>query len=397
MERMVKARSGLCASEPFFWTLATRLEFIADEKTKTTATDGRKLRFNPEWAEATPMPELEAVIAHHVLSCALGHPLRREGRDAKTWNDASDYVVNAELQRAGFQLPEGSLLDPRFDGMHTEMVYKQLKDEQSEEQQGDDQNQAGGDDQGQGSSGQSGQEPGDPSGKGDDATGHFDDATGEDGQPADAAERAEQEEEWQVAVAQAAQVAKACGKLPGGIERAVDELLNPKVNWREALQRYFKQRAKDDYSWSRPNRRFAHRGLYLPSLDGMKIGKLAFAIDMSGSIGQDEINQFCSEMEDVRRTIKPEEVIALCFDTQVKEVLRFGEDDPIEVKAHAGGGTAFDDPPRVLEELGIEPEALVYLTDLDSSAFPPEPPYPVLWVSNFKQHAPFGDVIMMAD
>ena len=160
--------------------------------------------------------------------------------------------------------------------------------------------------------------------------------------------------------------------------------------------RYFQQRAKCDYDMRRPNKKYLAMGYYLPSLGGTKMGKIAFAIDMSGSITQEMVNQACAEMEDVRQMLQPEEIIVLCFDTRVRRTLHFGPDDQIKVEAKSGGGTAFDDPVRVLEEMGETPEVLVYLTDLCSSCFPPEPEYPVLWVSTHRSEAPFGDVILVS-
>lgn len=412
LERMQKARTGLIVNEPFFGTLALRLDLKEDPKTKTSWTDGKTLGFNPEWSSDLPMHQLEAVFAHHVLTCALGHHLRRGGRDPKTWNDASDYAVNTELKKAGFALPDGSLLDPQYDGLHTEAIYSALH------QQPDDSGQSGGSGVGQGGQGQSspkgqpqpgeqsqGQQPdagaeageGQPqSGKGSDATGDVRDAPGEDGGEADEASIAEQEADWQIAVAQAAQIARGAGKLPGGIERDVLAFLNPKVSWREALQRYFQRRSKDDYNWSRPNRRYLSSGIYLPSLDSQRVGTIAWAIDLSGSITQVQIDQFAAEMEEVRISLRPEKVLVMLHDTLVRgEVLTFSPEDEIIIKTKAGGGTAFDDPPRKLEELSEIPEVLVYLTDLDGSRFGPEPDYPVLWVSTLKEKAPFGEVIMM--
>ena len=44
-----------------------------------------------------------------------------------------------------------------------------------------------------------------------------------------------------------------------------------------------------------------------------------------------------------------------------------------------------------VEENGIEPKCLVYLTDLCCSSFPPAPDYPVLWVTDSRKTAPFGE------
>lgn len=203
LERMQKARVGLITSEPFFGTLASKLSLVEDPKAKTTWTDGKLLGFNPEWSATTPMPQLEASFAHHVLSCAWGHQFRRGSRDRKLWQEASDYVVNLELQRAGFKLPEGALVDPKYSGLHVEAVYREL--DLKRPPPPDDQNgQGGGGTQGEPGSPQSGQgegeggnpqpqppesqdeRPGEPEkgagGSGDEATGTVEDATDDTGE-----------------------------------------------------------------------------------------------------------------------------------------------------------------------------------------------------------------------
>jgi predicted metal-dependent peptidase len=167
--------------------------------------------------------------------------------------------------------------------------------------------------------------------------------------------------------------------------------LQPRVDWREALQRFIRSRAKTDYSWSRPNRRFSP--LYLPSMDSPTCGPLVVVIDVSGSVSQSVLDQFIAEVRDIAETLRPEEVIVMCADTHVRSIERFRPGDEITVKPTGGGGTAFDDPFRKVEEEDIRPEALVYLTDLIGSCFAPEPHYPVLWASTARERAPYGEVI----
>ena len=62
--------------------------------------------------------------------------------------------------------------------------------------------------------------------------------------------------EWKVKVAQAAQAAKMMGKLSAGLERFVGDLLQPRVNWRDVMNRFIVKQRNEDRTWSRPNRRF---------------------------------------------------------------------------------------------------------------------------------------------
>lgn len=420
-ERMIKGRIGLIAREPFFAQLALeKLTLVEDAKCKTTWTDGRRLGFNPEYVlAADSIGKLEAVWAHHVATCALGHPFRRGARKEDKWNEASDHVVNDYIQKAGFALPEGSLYDPRFDGMYVEQVYKLL----TEEQEGDDDGQgtggagsapgAGSDasrgndvpeagsapaGSGRGDPSESGEGPGD--GAGVDATGEVRDATSEDGasedQPASPSELADQADDWRTAVAQAEQAARGAGKIGGETERLAKAARDAKVNWAEALQRLLKARAKEDYTLRRPHRRSYLIGAVMPSLMSEACGTLAFGIDYSGSTTQENINQFTTEVEEARLALNPERVIVYVFDDGIRQTLEFGPGEPIEVPAvRAGGGTSFVHPVLACNELEIEPEVLVFLTDLDSSKFAPEPTYPVVWVTTGKTFAPYGDVIQM--
>ena len=56
---------------------------------------------------------------------------------------------------------------------------------------------------------------------------------------------------------QAAMMAKSQGRLPGEMERLVSDLLDPQASWREILRNLLTSTANDDYTWSRPNRRFS--------------------------------------------------------------------------------------------------------------------------------------------
>lgn len=399
LERLQKARASLISSEPFFGSLAMRLELREDPKAKSTWTDGRVIAFNPEWAVNTPMPEIEAVVAHHVLSCAWGHHLRRGSREKADWQEASDFVVNLELQRAGFQLPQGSLVDQQYDKMTVEQVFNARKKPEPEDQDGDEQGEGGSGGQGGDQSGEGDQDQdqkGD-AGAGSDATGTCEDATDDTGEnPADDAERAEQAAEWKEAAAEAAQVARGAGRLPGGIERGVKDFIESKIDFEAALSRYFTAKAKEDTSWTTRSRR-SPDDIFLPGKKSVKCGPIYLAIDASGSINQRQFDRFVGCMEGIRQQLRPEKLIVLIFDTQVRQRYEFLDDEPVQVKLIAGGGTAFDDPIYEVERDGVTPEAMVFLTDLDSRVFAPEPAFPVVWVSTLLESAPYGDVIMMED
>lgn len=269
-DKIVQARANLILDEPFFGALALRLGLRPDPMCKTFWTDGQSLGFNPEYAVSLSVVEIQAVVCHEVLHNACGHPWRRGGRDPQKWNVAADYAINPIVVDAGMRLPDGVLLDPGYRGYAVEQIYPLLSDSLSPEEQGQDQGQDGAGSPGGGQTGQ----PSPQEGK-DFGCGEVRDAPIGDAEALEA--------EWHVATIQAAQAARAQGKLPAGLERIVDEIRRPKVDWKAALRRFVQQAATEDYSWQYPDPRYVAAGLYLPAVRSERMPSIGVAVDTSGS------------------------------------------------------------------------------------------------------------------
>jgi len=266
-DRITKARTSLILDHPFFGVLSMNLTPKEDEAiTPTAATDGKMLYYNPKWIEALNDPQLLGVIAHEIMHCALSHTTRRDTRDPLGWNIACDFAINLLLKAQCFVLPEGGLLDPQFKDMPAEEIYSKLPPPPPKPKGGN-----GGD--GEGKEGFGGMKPGESCGDVLDAT-----------KPHDKEGKGKIEGQWKEWTGQAAQYAKRIGKLPAGMEKLIDGIINPPAPWREILAQFVSQIAKNDFSWMRPNRRFVSQGLYLPSLHSVEIPPIYVAIDTSGSI-----------------------------------------------------------------------------------------------------------------
>jgi predicted metal-dependent peptidase len=96
-EKLARARTQLLLNQPFFGTLCLRLKLAAEPRLPTMATDGQRILYNPGFVEKLSPAELEGVLAHEVLHCALAHQCRRGKRDLGLWNVACDYAVNPIL------------------------------------------------------------------------------------------------------------------------------------------------------------------------------------------------------------------------------------------------------------------------------------------------------------
>ena len=365
-KRIAKAKTALILEHPFVGSVALNMPMKVDNNVPTAATDGKRVLFNEDFCKELDDEELKFLVAHECMHPMLEHNFRRGERDRYKWNQAADYVINKLLTDEGIgKMPKQGLLDENIyqaGGGTSDGIYNNLPDTPEDQQ-------------GNGGQGQ----PLDSC---------------EDGQGSPA-EVAQQQAEWKVKVAQAAQSAKMMGKLSAGLERLVAEILTPKVDWRDVLQRFVVKCRSDQRSWARPNRRFLSQGLYLPSVSGETLGEIAFAVDCSGSIGQDEINQFASEITTVWQDQRPTKVHVIYFDSEVSHYDEFDRDNEPVIKPHGGGGTAFSPVFRYMEDHGINPVACIFLTDLCCNDFGDEPDYPVLWVSTDSDKAPFGEVVMM--
>jgi predicted metal-dependent peptidase len=123
-QRIVKARAALITAHPFFGALALHLRPVATTRYPRLATDGRHLFYNLQFLDTVTGEELKGIIAHEVYHCALKHHTRRNGRDPREWNEAADLVINPMVLRAGLKLPSWVLLDPQYEGLSAEEVYR---------------------------------------------------------------------------------------------------------------------------------------------------------------------------------------------------------------------------------------------------------------------------------
>jgi predicted metal-dependent peptidase len=389
--RIQKERTALLLDHPFFGSLLFRLKGRESRAIATMATDGVSLYYNPEFVGSLNAATLSGVLAHEVMHPALQHHVRRAGRDPRRWNEACDYAINPLLLDAGLSLPEGVLVDHRFREMSAEHIYN-LLDSESEPRSGgeDGKNDSAGDETTDASSA-----PGDSDAPSAPVTeggvGQVLDAPLPDEQTPTIEE---QTREWSVAVNQAVTLAKQAGKVPG-IGRTLEGAAEAAVDWRELLRRLWSETNPADYSWTRPNRRHIWAGLYLPGIVREGVGEIAIAVDCSGSVNARQLRLFEAEIRSILEGQRPQRVHVLYFDAIVHKVQTYEAGQRVALDPVGGGGTEFGPCFDWLDEHGILPQTLVFLTDLYGTFPPSAPSYPVLWASSGRRQAPFGQVIPM--
>lgn len=361
LDKMTKARTALLIDQPFFGTLAMRLKMVQDSTIKTLNVNGEVMRYNPDFVKSLESDVTKSAVAHEVMHCVLEH-VGSTGRgitlNPKKWNYAADYAANDILKKSGFVLGAGWLWDAAYSGMSAEHIYSLIPDPPP--------------DDGNGSGGPQDEiVPGTP----------------------DPAMAAAQAADWQVATVQAANAAKAVGKLHEELERFIDQLRENKVDWKAELRRFITQAAKNDYAWQRPNRKMLAAGFILPGLYSEDCGRIAIYSDESMSIDDAIMTAFSGEINAIKEDLRPEKLVLGHFDTQVGRVEEFGPDDEFKLTRYASGGTDFRPVIRHMRHMNPQPLCGIVLTDLEGPFPPAGPGFPLLWVSINKKVAPIGETI----
>lgn len=342
-QRLTKAVVDIL-SHPRYVVMASVLALgkrVVDDKVRTACTNGRDEKYGRAFIEKLTDAQLRGLVMHendHKLYRHLTTWRHLHKEDADLANRACDYVINIKIvdeNPDGFiQLPPGGLIDARFRGMDSAQVFNILKAE------------------GQG-------------GRGGDGTG-FDDHDWAGAEDMSDGDKKALERDIDAAIRQGATTA---GKMDGASTRGFDELLVPKIDWREPTREWVSAVfAGDDIStWRRPNRRFMGTKIYRPSHYGESTGGIVLAIDTSGSISQQELSRALTEIVHICHTLRPEWVRLLYWDTRVAgdEIYNHDELDkiPSSTKPKGGGGTMVECVPAYIAEHDMKPKGVIVFTD----------------------------------
>ena len=357
-EKLITARVGLLLRASFFGNLATRLKLVnADEWCPTAATDGRNFYYNSRFINMLRPKEIEFLFGHEVLHCVYDHFGRRGDRDPQLFNIANDYCVNADLKKHNvgeFITSVPCLYDKKYDGMSSEEIYDQLM-ENAEKidigkliQQLLDEHLDGDGDQ----DGDDGDGDGDKDGK---------------GRPRlSAADKQAIRDEIKEAVLAAAAASDGAGNLPAGVKRLIQDLTEPKMNWRELLRMQLESTIKSDYTWMRASRKGWHMDAVMPGMNLDPMIDIAVAIDTSGSIGAAMLKDFLGEIQGIMDSFPAYRIHVFCFDTEVHAPAQYNSENLESITDYepaGGGGTDFTAIYDYLKAEEIEPKRLVVFTD----------------------------------
>lgn len=288
----------------FFSALLSGFRYEITESTKTASIDGITMRFNPGFIEPLTHPQLIGLMMHEAGHVVYKHLTRRKAMklNPKLWNIAGDHYINLWLLSLGFELPENGYWDSKYRGWSTMKIYKDLL--------------------------------ANPPPNSDD----FDmDIIG---RPADMDETTHEEtiNGHILKAATQARLKGDPGSIPGSVERHIKAIVEPKIPWQVILQNHLTAMRNEDYSWSRPNRRYMASGIYLPHRFSEGLGLVTDGVDVSASMTQEDLDAIYAELKFIWETMKPEKMRIQTFDTRVHMDKMFNEGDSLDKLVLKGGG-----------------------------------------------------------
>jgi len=358
IDKLTTARVGLLLKAPFFGNMATRMQLIdASEWCPTAATNGRNFYYNKKFVEKLSVKKLEFLFGHEICHCVFDHFGRVGSRDRQLSNIAQDFAVNQILvdERIGEKITEVKICyDSKYRGLAWEEIYDDLYEkaekipmDQLLKQLGDLLDEHINED---------GSGPG-KEGEGKDGKGGMPGMTKEEAQKI--------RDEIKEAMVQSAAAAGA-GKTPAGIMRMIKDMTEPKISWRDLVRQEIQSIIRNDYSFTRPNRKSMHSGAILPGMKEATTIDIGISIDMSGSIGQEDATVFLSEVKGIVDQYEDFKINLWCFDTEIYNHKEFSQDNSEELfdyEPQGGGGTDFEVNWTFMEENGIRPKKFIMFTD----------------------------------
>ncbi len=377
-ERITKAKIQLQKTSPFFAHLVMNMEIKESDQVPSMGVNCKgNAIYNKEWVDTLELEVIKGVLCHETMHVALQHLIRLGKKQMLIWNVATDIAINWIIVNEGFQLPEEGIIPDR-DGWVTlktedgdkqfratkddgagnmiektaDELYEELLDQLPEcncECHG-------------------GKKSKD---KGASGTGRCCGCQGSYGfdqhQYGDDMNNADQEatsKEWRGKLVDAATAAKARGKLPGGVARLVDELLNPKLDWRTMLYQYITKDIPYDFTMRKPGRRSYSTGVYLPEVLKENLD-IVCTVDTSGSISIEEYREFATELMSIADSFQQIKMNIIYWDTDVRgelDVSRANKKDILDTSFLGGGGTEMSCLGRHFNKKQT-PKLMVHLTD----------------------------------
>ena len=347
IDKISQAKSKLMLEYPYFGTIASSLNIEVKNDIQSYQNSGDKLYYNSQYIDSVDSEDVEFILASASMHKVLNHQNRNKKSSSKLWQLASDLVVNSMLVSNGLELPIMANYQDRFDKMYVEEVYTILESEMSDEY--------------------------------------------EEQESQDIVEDLSQDEEF---MQQIIQKLEKNNSLPKDLEY-ISPSKAKSINWQDELYRYIASYDKSLYQFFPPNMKYLYMGIYLPSLQSDLL-HITIAIDTSGSIDEDLLSLFLSQIESIMQHYPNYKIELIQADDKIQSHQTFINGDTLDYTIKGRGATDFRVVFDYIDKYIDHPTLLIYFSDGDG-IFPQDiPNYDTLWVLNRDIELPFGDTIIIS-
>ncbi|WP_428737577.1 vWA domain-containing protein [Sulfurimonas sp.] len=366
-EKISQAKAKLLVEYPYFGTLASKIALEINDDIESFKSDGKKIEYREEYLADLELSEIEFILANGAMHKALAHENRKGNRSGWLWQMATDIAINDMLIENGLEMPYGAEYRKRFAGMYAEEIYAELKDDilrddEELEYEADD---------------------------AEDVEQNQKEKTKEQLQEEILQEQLQGEE----AIALLEQKFQS-GEIPESIERFFDISHFGKIDWRNELRDTIDRYYRDDYTLIPPSKKLLYQGIYLPS-NISNTFKLVIAIDSSGSIDEELLNEFLNEVNFLMEHLQNYQIDLLICDDKIHSHKTFYSGEILDVQIIGNGGTDFRPVFEFVEQNIDEVKLLLYFTDLDGIFPKNTPTYEVKWITTREKTPSFGQIILL--
>lgn len=300
-----KAKVNLYHYSPILCAIIYNLDIVFNKEIETAGTDGKHLYINPDFFIDLTPEERVFILGHEAGHVLYLHGDREGNRNHKEWNIAGDAVINKVLIDSGAKAIKGcvtyeslneilgSNVFRTYDDKCTEEVYDLIHDKIPQEIL--------------------------------------------DGCKSDIfTNKWDSNEAHKTVEASKALEDKNFSRSNDEMKRALETLHKP-LPWYRVLWNRCEEKAKDDYSWLRPSRRYSD--IYLPGLYSDALSCNVY-IDNSGSIGNDILNKFYDQLTSIKQAIHVTNMDVYFWSEIITDHYHFNYDDPVKIEEiHSTGGT----------------------------------------------------------
>lgn len=362
----------LLMDEPFFAALSRRMDKRATNAIPTAGvqvTEEGKLQmvYNPEFFASMSDDSKKDILKHEFYHIVFQHVTGNrflsfrdmDPKDRKIHNIAMDLAINGHLPH----LPEMACVPGKGPFEHlepyktAEHYLRELRKMQKEQPEGEGGGEGEGEGEGQGQSNGNGNPL--------DGMDSFDDHSGWDEVDEQTKQIAEErvKEFVKDAVNEVSSSSRGWGSVPADFRKEIIASITTRVDWRKVLRYFVKQsqKANKRSTIRKINKRYPYMH---PGKKATRTAKIAIAIDQSGSVSEDMLAAFFSELNSLAKLA---EFTVIPFDTRVDPEKNWTWKKGMSRKTERTmyGGTCFDAPTKFVNETGGF-DGLIICTDMEA-------------------------------